>query len=143
MLPTKKDKKKPLEPGTIQNRINEGTKIKGDISSSGYFRVDGMIEGNIKTPVKIVLGKTGVIIGSLICEDADIEGTIEGNIEVSGTMILRSTAVIDGEVTVGKLAVEPGAIMNASCVMLNSGNPSEAKKITNKKHEEIPAPEVN
>src|SRR5690606_33939956 len=75
----------------------------------------------VKTPSKVVLGKTGVIIGTLTCENADIEGKFEGTLQVSGTLSLRSTAVIEGDVTVGKLAVEPGATMNASCVM-QSGN---------------------
>lgn len=105
------------EPGSAQNRINEGTKLKGDVSSTGFFRIDGTIEGHVKTPSKVVIGKTGVIIGTLTCENADIEGRFEGNLQVSETLSLRATAVIEGDVIVGKLAVEPGATMNASCVM--------------------------
>ncbi|MBG44403.1 MAG: cell shape determination protein CcmA [Aequorivita sp.] len=125
MFSDKKEKRITAEPGSAQNRINEGTKLKGDVTSTGFFRIDGVIEGNVKTPSKVVLGKTGVIIGTLTCENADIEGTFEGNLQVSGTLSLRATAVIDGDVTVGKLAVEPGATMNASCVM-QDGKPKSA-----------------
>lgn len=117
MLSAKKEKKKILEPGTAQNRINEGTIFKGDISSEGFFRIDGHIEGSIQTPTKVVIGKSGIIIGHLKCDHADIEGRIEGSLEVLGTLTIRATAQIDGELTVGKLAVEPGAIINASCLM--------------------------
>lgn len=117
MFSDKKEKRIATEPGSAQNRINEGTKLKGDVSSTGFFRIDGTVEGNVKTPSKVVLGKTGVIIGTLTCENADIEGKFEGNLQVSGTLSLRSTAIIEGDVIVGKLAVEPGATMNASCVM--------------------------
>lgn len=113
----KKDKTVAAEPGTAQNRINEGTKLKGDISSTGFFRIDGMVEGNVKTPSKVVLGKSGIIKGTLTCENADIEGKFEGNLQVSGTLTLRSTAIVEGDVIVGKLAVETGAVLNASCVM--------------------------
>lgn len=106
-----------MEPGTGQNRINEGTKLKGDVHSKGFFRIDGEIEGNVNTPSKVVLGKTGRINGTLTCENADIEGTFEGNLDVSGTLTLRTTANISGDVVVGKLAVEPGATFNASCSM--------------------------
>lgn len=125
MFSDKKEKKKGLEPSAAQNRINEGTKLKGDISSTGFFRIDGTVEGNVKTPSKVVLGKLGVIIGTLFCESADIEGRFEGNLQVSGTLTLRSTAVVDGDVVVGKLAVEPGATLNASCIM-QDGNPKTA-----------------
>ena len=109
-----------MEPTASQNRVNEGTILKGDIQSSGFFRIDGTIEGNISTPSKVVLGKSGVITGTLKCENADIEGSFEGNLDVSGTLTLKSTARIKGEVVVGKLAVEPGASFNASCVRKGS-----------------------
>jgi cytoskeletal protein CcmA (bactofilin family) len=114
---SEKKEKSNLEPGMGQNRINEGTKLVGDIISKGFFRIDGTIDGNINTPSKVVIGKTGVINGTLCCENADIEGRIEGNLDVSGTLSLKSTAHIKGEVVAGKLAVEPGAIFNASCSM--------------------------
>ena len=117
MFSEKKVKSVSSEPGSAQNRINEGTKLKGDISSTGFFRIDGIVEGNVKTPSKVVLGKTGVIIGTLTCENADIEGKFEGTLQVSGTLSLRSTSVIEGDVTVGKLAVESGATLNANCLM--------------------------
>jgi len=128
------DKKpKETEPqGTNQNRINDGTTLKGDVTSNGYFRIDGTIEGNVKTPSKVVIGKTGVIIGTLSCENADIEGKVNGIIDVSGILTLRSTAHIEGEVVIGKLAVEPGAIFNATCLMKGSkkefhANPKESE----------------
>ncbi|MBT8262799.1 MAG: polymer-forming cytoskeletal protein [Bacteroidia bacterium] len=119
MFSDKKDKKN-MEPTASQNRINEGTKLKGDIQSKGFFRIDGVIDGNVNTPSKVVLGKTGVITGTLTCENADIEGTFDGKLDVTGTLTLKATARITGDVVVGKLAVEPGATFNASCVMKGS-----------------------
>lgn len=116
MFSEKKDKTV-VEPGTGQNRINEGTNIKGDIHSKGFFRIDGKIEGNVSTPSKVVIGKTGFIKGTLTCENADIEGKFEGNLDVTETLSLRSSAHIKGDVVAGKLAVEPGATFNASCSM--------------------------
>ena len=119
MFSEKKDKST-VDPGTGQNRINEGTSIQGDINSKGFFRIDGSIKGNVNTPSKVVIGKTGIIVGTLTCQNADIEGTFEGNLDVVETLTLRSTAKIDGEVSTGKLAVEPGATFNASCIMKGS-----------------------
>lgn len=119
MFSDKKDKNV-VDPGTGQNRINEGTNIVGDIHSKGFFRIDGTIEGNVSTPSKVVLGKTGLIKGTLTCENADIEGKIVGKIDIISTLSLKSTAHIEGDVIAGKLAVEPGATFNASCVMKGS-----------------------
>ncbi|OIQ31039.1 MAG: hypothetical protein BM564_02160 [Bacteroidetes bacterium MedPE-SWsnd-G2] len=103
-----------------QNTIANGTAITGDISSKGDFRIEGRIEGNISTSGKIVIGKTGIVIGSLVSSHADIEGQFSGKLQLSNTLTLRSTAQVDGEVEVGKLAVEPGAGFNATCVMKSS-----------------------
>jgi len=106
--------------------------LTGDIESSGFFRIDGSVTGNIKTPSKVVLGKSGIINGTLSCENADIEGNFNGTLDVSGTLTLRATAHIEGEVTVGKLAVEPGATFNASCAMHNGSNGSSRRNVSTK-----------
>lgn len=135
MFSDKKEKSTLMEPSVSQNRINEGTQLKGDIVSSGFFRIDGSIEGNISKPSKVVLGKSGFIKGKLICEDADMEGRFEGTLHVSGTLTLKSTAHIEGEVVVGKLAVEPGATFNATCTMQGSVPKS---KVQQEQKEEAP-----
>ena len=116
------------EPGASQNRINEGTHISGDITSNGFFRIDGFVEGTVTTPSKVVLGKNGVVKGNLSCENADIAGNFTGNLNVSKLLTLRSSANIKGEVLVGKLSVEPGAIFNATCSMQPAQPPQQ--KIT-------------
>ncbi|MHA6278957.1 bactofilin family protein [Salinimicrobium sp. CAU 1759] len=100
-----------------QNKISHGTKITGNIESKGCFRIDGSVEGTVKSAAKVVIGKDGAVNGELECENADIEGKFNGILKISGTLSLRSTAVIEGEATVSKLAVEPGATFNATCTM--------------------------
>ncbi|BAO75603.1 polymer-forming cytoskeletal protein [Winogradskyella sp. PG-2] len=116
------DNKKPkqskiMETSTQQNIIAKGTKIVGDIASQGPFRIDGTVEGNVKTSGKIVVGKSGFIKGTLQGENADFEGKFSGKLILSGTLSLKSTANIEGEVHITKLAVEPGATFNATCSM--------------------------
>ena len=100
-----------------QNKISPGTKIKGNIEAKGGFRIDGCVEGTVKTPGKVVIGKDGCVNGELECENADIEGKFTGNLKIQGILSLRSTAIIEGEAIVSKLAIEPGATFNATCTM--------------------------
>ncbi|WP_416445565.1 polymer-forming cytoskeletal protein [Leeuwenhoekiella sp. A16] len=113
----KRDRNLETDPNNKQNRISQGTKIVGNITSEGGFRIDGIIEGEINASGKVVLGAAGKIKGTLTCNDADIEGTVDGILKVSNLLSLKSSAHLEGEVTTGKLAVEPGARFNASCVM--------------------------
>ncbi len=100
-----------------QNRLAAGTTIKGEISGKGCFRIEGTLEGNLNTPGKVVISKGGLINGTLECNSADIEGNFKGKLIVKDILTLRSAANIEGEVIAGKLAVEPGAVFNATCEM--------------------------
>lgn len=113
----KKDSKSYTDLLGKTNRIVEGTIIKGDITTSADFRLDGHLIGNFNSKGKIVIGPTGIVKGDIICKNADIEGKFEGKIQVSEILSLKSKAIIHGEVICGKLAVEPGAEFSASCVM--------------------------
>ena len=77
----------------------------------------GKLEGKIESTGKVVIGKSGVLIGTLECKEADIEGKVDGTVAINGLLNLRASAVIKGEVATEKLAIEPGADFNASCVM--------------------------
>jgi cytoskeletal protein CcmA (bactofilin family) len=99
------------------NRIVEGTVINGDIISQADFRLDGQLKGNFTTSGKIVIGPTGSIKGDVICKNADIEGTFDGILKVEEILNVKSKASISGEVSCGKLSVQPGADFSASCVM--------------------------
>ena len=124
-----------MDTSSQQNVIAQGTKIVGDIESKGPFRIDGTIQGNIKTDGKVVVGKSGNIKGTLQAINVDIEGQFSGKLILKGTLSLKSSARIEGEVQVNKLAVEPGASFNATCSMgavkaLNNGEKTnkEAKR---------------
>jgi len=116
----KSSKKEQMEAGKSQNRISHGTVIEGDIVSKGGFRIDGIINGTLQTPAKVVIGKEGAINGTLDCGNADIEGNFKGKLNVTGLLTLKSTALIEGDVVISKLSVEPGATFNATCSM-NTG----------------------
>lgn len=119
---------------TQQNTLAKGTTITGDIISDGDFRIEGTVQGNVKTPGKVVIGRTGLINGTLKSTNADIEGKFSGKLMLSDTLSLRASAFVEGEVSVGKLAVEPGATFNATCVMkgtikeLSNGEPQQQQK---------------
>jgi len=99
------------------NRIVEGTVIKGDIISHADFRLDGELIGNFQSKGKIVIGPAGSVTGDIVCKNADIEGKFNGKINVAEILNVKSKASIHGEVSVGKLSVEPGADFSASCMM--------------------------
>jgi cytoskeletal protein CcmA (bactofilin family) len=112
------DKAKPKEPqfGTT-NRIVEGTIIKGDINSKADFRLDGILIGNYISSGKLVIGPSGEVQGDIICKNLDIEGKFTGKLQIAELLSVKSKAIIKGEVQTNKLAIEPGAVFEATCAM--------------------------
>ncbi len=103
-----------------RNIVGKNTSLVGDINSEGDFRIDGKVEGNIKTSGRVVIGQEGSVDGTIECAHADIEGKFSGKLNVDQMLSLKATASISGEVVLGKLSVEPGATFNASCNMKGS-----------------------
>lgn len=117
MFSEKKDK----QPQVFErNIIGKNTSIVGDIKSEGDFRIDGNVDGNIETAGRVIIGKSGVVSGKVICNNADIEGKFSGEILVNSLLTLKSTSKISGDVIISKLSVEPGAEFNATCAMKGS-----------------------
>ncbi len=99
------------------NIISEGTKIKGDIISSGDIRIDGELSGNISTKGKLVVGPNGKITGEVDCNNVEVSGYIKGKVNASELLNMKSTSQIEGDIIAGKLSVEPGSLFTGSCTM--------------------------
>jgi cytoskeletal protein CcmA (bactofilin family) len=100
-----------------RNVIARNTSITGEIISEGDFRVDGSLEGTLKTNGKVIIGVDGLVKGKVESANADIEGRFSGELVVHETLSIKGTSNITGDILIGKLSVEPGAIFNATCAM--------------------------
>lgn len=105
--------------GNSINSIAKGTLIKGDIEANGDFRMDGVLEGNIKLNGKLVIGEGGHVKGNVVCQNASIMGVVMGNISVKELLSLNATANVKGDILINKLSIEPGATFSGVCRMLD------------------------
>lgn len=111
------NKKSDYENGASHSHFGLDTHLTGEVKGKGNYRIDGILEGNLNTSGKVVVGKSGKVLGTVLCAEADISGVVQGNMKVSGQLTLRATAYIEGELEVSKLVVDSGANLNAVCKM--------------------------
>ena len=112
--------------------LEKDSSFKGEFKSECDFRVDGYFEGSIETNGKVVIGKNGLVEGTVVCSSADIEGAINGTIHVKDLLSIRSTGEVKGDVVMSKLVVESGAIFNAKSSMKDeNAEDSSIKNISN------------
>lgn len=117
MLTSKEQKRAAEEISNSSNVIGKGTVLEGNIETYGNIRVDGRINGNIKSKSKVVLGNGSHVDGNIAAQNADVEGEVRGKLEITELLVLKSTAVIYGDINTGKLVVEAGAMFNGGCKM--------------------------
>lgn len=116
------------------NIITDGTLVKGDITATGDFRLDGTLEGNIQLNGKLVVGDSGVVNGNVLCQNANIIGTVNGNLSVKELLSLHASARVRGDILINKLSIEPGAVFSGKCRMID-----EVKAQHDQAPEEAPA----
>ncbi|MFA6200663.1 MAG: polymer-forming cytoskeletal protein [Bacteroidales bacterium] len=106
------------------NIISNRTTIKGDVISDGDLRIDGIVEGSLNIKGKLVIGNSGKIKGNINCQNSDISGKVEGNIIVKELLSLQNNSCINGDISIGKLSIEPGATFTGKCSMVSDQKPS-------------------
>jgi len=99
------------------SKIDKSTVFNGSIKAKTDIRIDGILEGDVETVGRIIIGKEASVKGKILCANADIEGVFKGNLTVSGTLSLKTGSNVEGEVFIQKLIVDSGAIFNANCSM--------------------------
>ena len=92
------------------------------MSSDSDLRIDGTINGNVTSASKVIIGDTGVVEGNVSGLQADINGKVIGNISTKELLQLRGQCNVQGNISAGKLQVEPTAIFNGMCQMGSVGN---------------------
>ena len=120
----KSTKSEPANVSSI-NLIGNGTFITGDINANGDVRNDGVLKGNINITGKLVVGSSGKIEGSVVCQNADVSGEIQGKTTVSELLSLKANAKLIGDIITDKISIEPSAIFTGTC------NMSKASSVSN------------
>lgn len=126
-----KGKSKSME----RNVIAKNSIFVGDITSDGDYRVDGALEGTLKTNGRVIIGEEGSISGTVESTNADIEGKFSGQLIVAETLTIKATANVSGDLIMGKISIEPGAMLNVTCVMKDASKEFN-KGYETKKHSE-------
>jgi cytoskeletal protein CcmA (bactofilin family) len=105
------------ETSQLINILSDGTRIKGDIVSNGDIRIDGEMVGNLAAKGKVVIGEHGKIEGQVQATNVEVSGLIKGKVSAKELLNMKASAKIDGDITAGKLSVEPGAVFTGTCTM--------------------------
>ena len=115
-------------------KLEEGTYSKGSSEADVDLRIDGKIEGKLKTSQKIYIGCSGVFKGEATANNMDLCGHFQGTINVKHKLFIGKSARLEGDVYVGSIEIEEGAHFIGKCFMLGALKSKEDQTKTKQLH---------
>ncbi|HEY8892714.1 MAG TPA: polymer-forming cytoskeletal protein [Clostridium sp.] len=107
----------------IETLIGQQCYIIGSLTGNGLLKIDGSIDGDLICEDDVMLGETGHIKGNTICNNAYINGIINGNISCKNTLTIESYGKVRGDISVKKLLISEGGILEGNCTMIGHEPP--------------------
>ena len=101
----------------VVDLISENAIIRANITTQNDIRVDGVVEGNIVTSRRLVVGPKAIIKGDIKAKSADCFGKIKGDLLVDTVLNIKHQAEIDGNISASLLSIETGALFTGCCNM--------------------------
>lgn len=112
--------KRPPSLDKVDTIIGKETNFQGKIVANGTLRVDGRLEGEIASQGDVVIGEGARVVAQVQARNLLIAGEIKGNVKAAGRVELAATAKVEGDLQVGTLVVEDGAVFLGACTMTGS-----------------------
>ncbi|GCD09803.1 polymer-forming cytoskeletal protein [Clostridium tagluense] len=108
----------------IETLIGDQCFIIGSLNVNGLIKIDGSIDGDIFCADDVILGESGHIKGNTVCDNASINGMINGNICCKSTLSIESCGKVKGDISVKKLMISEGGILDGKCTMIGYEDPN-------------------
>ncbi len=97
--------------------LSGSAEVKGEINIDDDLRIDGIVDGDINSGGKVVIGPDGCVKGKITGKSIEVIGKILGDVIVSDIVILRSSSYYEGQITARNIEIEAGASFYGNCKM--------------------------
>ena len=100
--------------GASPSLIAAGSRVVGDIDTTGALMVSGRVRGNGRIGGELSMSAGAHWEGDLLAQRAVIAGHITGSISVSDKIEIAASAVIHGSVSARMIAMARGATIDGT-----------------------------
>jgi cytoskeletal protein CcmA (bactofilin family) len=107
-------------PKTIGTLIGAGTRIEGTLTYTGGLRIDGTVEGDVRSlngePGMVIISEQGSVIGEVHAAHLVVSGKVTGPIYASDVVELQPKARVEGDVHYRAVEIHHGAVVEGRLV---------------------------
>ena len=97
--------------------VDTGCTIRGELEFANSFRLDGRVEGTVRSRSELVVGADGVVEGEIDVARCLVGGQVRGTIRASEQVVLHASARVWAEIHTGALVMEDGAFLEGKVNM--------------------------
>lgn len=107
------------------SRLHVGADIhlKGEITACDRLIVEGKVEASMDSK-EIEISKSGVFIGTVDIDTADISGKFNGTMKARKRLVIRKSGYVSGDISYGEIEIEPGGEIGGSLKKIGKDQPS-------------------
>ncbi len=102
--------------------VDSSCTIRGELEFKSSFRLDGRLEGNVKSSSELLIGESGIVEGNIEVARCLVGGTVRGTIRATEQVVFHASAKVWADVSAPALVMEDGAFLEGK-VGMDSGKP--------------------
>ena len=103
--------------------VGPGGEFKGIINYQGTIRIDGRLEGEVRTTGTLLVGREATISAKIEAGRIICQGHVIGDMIAHEKAQLLAPAVVNGSVKAPILSIEEGVVFDGTCEMGSVGTP--------------------
>jgi len=97
--------------------VDAGCTIRGELEFASSFRLDGKVEGTIRSRSELLVGESGVVDGEVEVARCLVGGEVRGVLRASEQVVLHATARVWADIHTPALVMEDGAFLEGKVAM--------------------------
>jgi cytoskeletal protein CcmA (bactofilin family) len=97
--------------------VDTGCALRGELEFANSFRLDGRVEGTVRSRSELVVGKEGVVEGEIDVARCLVGGQVRGTIRASEQVVLHATARVWADIHATAVVMEDGAFLEGKVNM--------------------------
>jgi len=102
---------------TLNGFVDTGCRLKGELEFENAFRVDGRVNGIIRSDAELIIGEKGAVEGEIHVATCLIGGTVRGTVHAAKSVTLHGTAKVWADIHAPAVIMEEGAFLEGRVTM--------------------------
>jgi cytoskeletal protein CcmA (bactofilin family) len=106
---------------SIEVTIGPTANFKGDLECDGIVKVEGILQGSIRTPSNVIIADKGRVDAHIEALNVSVSGQAKGTIVAKGRLEILSTGKVWADVTVSSFLLDEGGKLHGGLKMFGTG----------------------